>query len=78
MEMIVGCIFTLILIVFLYFFCRNVTITVKLEYPEVKTPEFVDIYDKDGEEKTKEDTIDFDNMLKEIHELMLDQEDTNG
>lgn len=78
MEMVIGCIFTLILILFLYFFCRNITVTVKLEYPEVKTPEFNDLYDNDGEEKTKEDTIDFDNMLKEIHELMLDQEDTNG
>lgn len=78
MEMIVGCIFTLILIVFLYFFCRTVTLTIKIEYPEVKTPEINDLYDKDGEEKTKEEAIDFDNMLKEIHELMLDQEDTNG
>lgn len=78
MEMLIGCIFTLILIVFLYFFCRNVTLTIKIEYPEVQQPVLAELYDDEGEVKEKEEGVNFDDMLREINELMLDQEDTNG
>ncbi len=77
MEFIIGGIFLLLLMVFLFFFCKNATFTIKIEYPDVQVPELNDIYDSEGEAKDDSDYTDFDNMLKEISDLMLDQEETN-
>ena len=75
MEMLVGCIFTLILIAFLFFFCKNVTFTVRIEYPETNIPELENLYDDEGDPKGVRDMVDYDELLKEINDLMLDQED---
>ena len=78
MEMIFGCLFTLILIAFLFFFCRNATITIKLEYPQMQEPDLSDLYNDEGDEKEPvKDSIDFDEMLNEVHDLMLDKEETD-
>ncbi len=77
MEFIIGGIFLLLFLTFLFIFCKNATFTIKIEYPDVQVSELNDIYDSEGEAKDDSDYTDFDNMLKEISDLMLDQEETN-
>lgn len=77
--MIIGCVFTLILIAFLFYFCRNVTVTVRIEYPEVKYEQIEDLYDEDGEiRKVEKHEYDLDSFLKEVNDLMLDREESDG
>ena len=80
MELIIGCLFTAVFIVFLYFFCKNATFTIRIEYPEVApAPELEDPYDEDGESKIDDgEQLTFDAVLKEINDLMLDKEESDG
>lgn len=78
MEMIVGCIFLAALIAFLAIYLKNATIVIKLEYPEIQAPELDDLYDDNGDPKGVKDIADFDELLKEINDLMLDQEDDSN
>ena len=79
MELIIGCLFTLVLLAFLWFFCRNAVINININYPEVRYEEIKDIYDEEGDSKLDDgEQITFDAVLKEINDLMLDKEESDG
>ena len=78
MEMIIGCIFLTVLLLILAIFCKNVTLTVKIEhkldtYTEIKDT----LYDKDGNPVNKEDVPTIDDVLKVVNSMMLDTEVNN-
>lgn len=76
MEFIIGCIFLTVLLIILLVFCKNVSLTVEIKYPEVHYEELQDLYKEDGDLKKEDrDQIDFDSVLQEINDLMLDRED---
>ncbi len=77
MEIIIGCIFLVALLIVLLCFFRTATFTIKIEYPEPPFTELNDQFDEQGEFKGEESKVDFDNMLKEINDLMLGEEDSN-
>lgn len=79
MEMIIGCIFLVLTMAFLLYFCKNVTFTVEIKYPEPQFVEVKDPYDEDGESKIDDgEQISFDEILKEVNDLMLGEEESNG
>lgn len=78
MEIVISVLFFAILIAFLAIYLKNTTIIIKMEYPKVEIPELEEIYDKDGDPKGVKDTSDYDDILKEINNLMLDQEDVTN
>ena len=76
MEFIIGCIFLTVLLIILLVFCKNVSLTVEIKYPEVHVEELPDLYKEDGDLKEEDkNQLDFDGILKEINDLMLDKED---
>ena len=76
MELIIGCIFLTALLIILLVFCKNVSLTVEIKYPEVHVEELPELYKEDGELKEEpRNQVDFDGILKEINDLMLDRED---
>lgn len=77
MEMIIGCIFLSILLVILLIFLKNVTFTIKIEYPEVKFTEIPDPYNSDGELKEQDVRATIDDAVKSINSIMLDMEESD-
>ena len=76
MEFIIGCIFLIVLLIFLCIFCKNINLTVEIKYPEVRVEELPELYKEDGDLKEEpKNQVDFDGILKEINDLMLDRED---
>ena len=76
MEFIIGCIVLTVLLIILFVFCKNVSLTVEIKYPEVHIEELPELYKADGELKEEDkNQVDFDGILKEINDLMLDRED---
>lgn len=73
MELIIGVIMVILSIGALFYICKNLTVNININYPEVKF-ETMEQPDYDNENVMK-DIVDFDEMLKDIHDLMLDKED---
>lgn len=79
MEFIIGAVLLLIAVGIVFYCCKNLTINVTINYPEPKYVEVNDLFDENGEDKeVDKDKYDFDNMLKEINDLMLGEEESNG
>lgn len=75
MEFIIGCIFLVVTLIILLCFCKNVNLTVEIKYPEIDMVKLEDLYNHEGEPTVNDkNQFDFDNMLKEINDLMLDTE----
>lgn len=79
MELIIGCLFLLLTAAFLFYFCKNAEINININYPEIHYEETKDIYDEEGNSKIDDgEQITFDDILKEINDLMLDKEESDG
>ena len=79
MEFIIGGVFLLLAVLFLLYFCKNLTVNININYPEPQIIELKDQYTENGD-PVEEDghQITFDEMLKDINDLMLGKEDSNG
>lgn len=78
MEFIIGSIFLIIAVGVLLYCCKNLTVNININYPDVKVPELSDLYDDEGDPKGVQDIVDYDELLKEINNLMLDQEEESN
>lgn len=74
MSLIIELIAAVIVIGLLLYIGKNLTVNININYPEVKFAE-MEQPDYDNKEVTK-DIVDFDELLKDIHDLMLDKEDS--
>lgn len=74
MEMIIGCIFLTVLLLILVIFCKNVTLTVKIEHKLDTYTEIKDTFDAEGEPLDKETKATIDDVLKTVNSIMLDTE----
>lgn len=73
MELIIGVIMVILSIGALFYICKNITVNININYPEVQ---FEKMEQPDYDDKAvMQDIVDFDEMLKDIHDLMLDKED---
>jgi len=77
MEMIIGCIYLTILLLILLIFCKNVTLTVKIEHKLDTYTEIQDNFDQEGEPIDKETRATIDDVLKTVNSIMLDTEVEN-
>ena len=77
MEMIIGCIFLTVLLLILLIFCKNVTFSIEIKYPENTYVNPDTLYDKDGNPVNKEDVPTIDDVLKVVNSMMLDTEVNN-
>ncbi len=77
MEMIIGCLFFAVLIVFLAIYLKNTTIVLNINYPEPKVIEVKDTFDDEGEPLDKDEKANFDDILKEVNNIMLGKEESD-
>lgn len=75
MEMLIGCIFLTILLVILFIFCRNLTITIKIEQNLDTYQPIGDTFDENGEPVNEQSKATIDDVLKVVNGIMLDMED---
>lgn len=75
MEMLIGCIFLTVLLVILFIFCRNLTITIKIEQDLDTYQPIGDTFDANGEPVDKDTKATIDDVLKVVNGIMLDMED---
>lgn len=75
MEMLIGCIFLTILLVILFIFCRNLTITIKIEQNLDTYQPIGDTFDENGEPVNEQSKATIDDVLKVVNSIMLDMED---
>lgn len=78
MEMIIGCIFLGTLIVLFCIFCKNLQITVNIEYPVPQYMEVQDPYTSEGELKEDQNKTTIDDILKEVNKVMLGVEEESN
>lgn len=74
MSLIIELIAAVIVVGLLLYIGKNLTVNININYPEVKFAE-MEQPDYDNKDVTK-DIVDFDELLKDIHDLMLDKEDS--
>ena len=75
MEMLIGCIFLTILLVILFIFCRNLTITIRFEQNTDTYQPIGDTFDENGEPVNEQSKATIDDVLKVVNGIMLDMED---
>lgn len=75
MEMLIGCIFLTVLLVILFIFCRNLTITIKIEQNLDTYQPIGDTFDENGEPVNEQSKATIDDVLKVVNGIMLDMED---
>ena len=74
MEMIIGCIFLTVLLLILLIFCKKVTFSIEIRYPETNYINMDTLYDKDGNPVQNKEKASFDTLLKTVNEVMYDTE----
>ena len=77
MEMLIGCIFLTVLLVILFIFCRNLTITIRFEQNTDTYQPIGDTFDANGEPVDKDAKATIDDAVKLINSIMLDMEDNS-
>lgn len=78
MEMIIGCIFLTVLLLILLIFCKKVTFSIEIKYPENTYINIEDLYDTKGNPIDKEVKATIDDALAAVNSIMLDTEVKNN